>query len=220
MKLQEVVFKKPIRVIQVFRNINIYGKKDKSFDLRKEELLWKSIQSKSGFVSEDELYLPEQILTNPDFNKSDLITMEDDNNYQPFTSQHLQDTKIISFGNKPFLNHCFSLTRPNQIDIFELRFKEELELHLKYGYFEVGTPKRENFKLCDIKKNQAVEVKINGKTDFSLTSRRDRVFKEQHYIYNYIGDFLKCKILKEPYNSYTKYIPENRKVIDLIKQLW
>ncbi len=209
MKFQEILFKKPIRIIQVFRNINIYGKQDKSFETRKDKISWKQIQSNSGYIFENELYLPEQILMNPDFKDCDLITIEDDNQDQVASSKY-----------KSILNHCFITTRTTLLDIFEIRMKEEVELHLKYGYFEVGTPKRENFKLCDIKINVPVEIKINGKTDSSLSSRRDRVFKEQLYIFNYLGDFQNCKILKEPHDFKIKYVPEDRKVIDLIKQLW
>ncbi|MCX6132020.1 MAG: hypothetical protein NTX25_23555, partial [Proteobacteria bacterium] len=84
----------------------------------------------------------------------------------------------------------------------------------------VGDPKREDFKLGEVKKGKPIEIKINGKTDFSLTSRRARVFKEQTYIFNYIGDFSECKILKEPFDFTLKRLPSDRKVVDLIKPLW
>lgn len=210
MKLQEVLFQNPIKIIQVFRNINIYEKAEKSFELRKEKISWKPMFSKSGYVFKDELFLPEQILSNPDFKNCNLITLNDNNNINENTFPK-ENTNF---------NNCFNLISTKSIDIFELKMKEDLELHLKYGYFEVGIPERQNFKLCNINKNQSIEIKINGKTDSSLSSRRARVFKEQYYIYDYIGDFHKCKILKEPFDSHLKHVPENRRVIDLIKQLW
>jgi hypothetical protein len=209
MKLQEIIFKKPVKLIQVFRNINIYGKEEKSFEVRKDAMTWKPILSKSGYVLENELYLPEQILQHPDFSNCDLIILEDDNSVQ-----------YLHFSNKEQSNYCFITTRPNQLDIFELRMKEELELHLKWGYFEIGTPERKNFKLCDIKLHKPVEIKINGKTDASLSSRRARVFKEQYYVLDYIGDFPQCKLLKEPFDAVVKRVSEDRKIIDLIKPLW
>lgn len=209
MKPQEILFRKPVKIIQVFRNIHIYGKEEKSFELRKDAMTWKHIQSKSGYLLDNELFLPEQIIKNPDFNNCDLIILVDDNSSQP-----------LSFLHKNEPNYCFITSRPNQLDIFELRMNEGLELHLKYGYFEIGTPERKNFKLCDIKEKQPVEIKINGKTDASLTSRRARIFKEQYYILYYIGDFRQCKLLKEPFDSVVKKVPEDRKIIDLIKPLW
>lgn len=207
MKLREITFKKTVRIIQVFRNINIYGKEEKSFELRKDAMEWKPISSKSGYVANGELFLPEQITAHPQFLNCDIITFND----------HHPSSDI---SNLPELNHCFSTARKNQLAIFELRMKEELELHLHYGYFEIGIPERANFKLCTLQPNYPVEIKINGKTDASLTSRRARVFKEQYYIVEYLGDYTHCKLLKEPYDSYIKQIPETRKVIDLIKPLW
>jgi hypothetical protein len=207
MKPQEINFKKPVRIIQVFRNINIYGKEEKSFELRKDAMTWKPIPSKSGYVANGELYLPEHVATHPQFSNCDIITLED---------KHPSSAPSISAET----NHCFSTARTNPLDIFEIRMKEELELHLKYGYFEVGIPERENFKLCTIKQNSPVEIKINGKTDASLSSRRARVFKEQYYVIEYLGDFSHCKLLKEPFETHIKHVPENRKVVDLIKPLW
>ena len=220
MKLQEITFSRPVKVFQVFRNINVYGKTKKSYDDRKDIMSWSEIHSKGGHILENELYLPMQILKNPDLKTCDLITIEDDNQPQAFTAANLRFTKIIGSNSTPDYNHCFHLTRSNKLDIFEIRVGVHIEIHLLYGYFEVGIPKRLNFKLCDIKMNKPVEIKINGKTDFSLSSRLARVFKEQDYIIEYIGDFDKCKILKEPYEPTLKQVPTNRKVIDLMKPLW
>jgi hypothetical protein len=147
-----------------------------------------------------------------------MITLEDNNQQKAFTTTALQPTKIITSNNGPDSNRCFKQKNFAKIDIFEI--KNDLELFLKYDRYEVGIPERENFKLCILKKNNPVEIKINGKTDFSMTSGRERIFKEQHYIFEYLGDFGSCKILKEPYESVIKRVPEERKIIDLIKPLW
>lgn len=218
MKPTEILFNKPVRIIQVFRNINIYNKAKKSFEDRKEEMEWKDIPSKSGYVHNNELYLPESIQLHPAFHQCNIITLEDDNNpaslfsTSPFPNQPLN--KI------PVYNRCFNLQHAIGIDIFKLKMKTDIELHLQYGYFEVGTPERENFKCCSIKMNTPVEIKINGKTDSSLSSRQDRLFKEQYYIYDYIGDFEKCKLLKEPYKPIIKQVPAIRKEVNLLKPLW
>lgn len=220
MKYTEITFRKPVKVCQIFRNIIVYGKSMKSFDDRRDKSAWTDINSKAGHIVNNELFLPEQILNNPDLNNCGLITIEDDNHPHTFTSRDMRFTKVIGSDYEPDYNHCFDLTHPRKFDIFELRYSGEIEIYLKYGYFEVGIPERENFKLCNLEKNKPVEIKINGKTDFSLTSGRARIFKEQEYIFEYLGDFNKCKILKEPYNSYLKHLPKDRKVIDLLKQLW
>ena len=220
MKPQESIFRRPKKVFQVFRNIHVYGKAEKSFADRKGKFEWDVIPSKSGHVIEDELYLPEKILDHPDFPTCDLIIIEDDNasnhDVPPSTSIVRNDIAVHPIA----CNHCFHLSRKILFGIFEIKKKDEIELYLRYGYFEVGIPKRENFKIGNIEKGKPIEIKINGKTDFSLSSRRARMYKEQSYIFDYIGDFEKCKILKEPYKLMEKQVPNERKVVDLIKRLW
>lgn len=220
MSLKQITFKHPVKVFQVFRNINVYGKANKSFDNRREKTEWKPISSKAGYVKDGELYLPESILGNPDFKTCDVITFEDNAEIKPVTALDMAYARYYNLDIKPVYNHCFHLDRVNKLDIFEIRKTDEIELHLLYGYFEIGTPKRGNIKLCEIRKGEPVEVKINGKTDFSMSSRRARVFKEQAYIFEYIGDFTQCMILKEPYEPVVKHVPEKRKLVDMMKTLW
>ncbi len=223
MKVGSLVFTRPIKVLQIFRNINFYEKPKKSFNDRRDELEWGSIPSKSGCVTEGQLFLPESIKTNPDARSCDLITIEDDNQPQIFPSPHLHKEKMLyvpRLPQPPPSNHCLNLVRPNNLDIFELRLEGELELYLQYGYFDVGIPKRNNFKLCQVKLGEPVEIKINGKIDTSLTAGKERTFKEQHYVFHYLGDFPNATLLREPFEPVQKHVPEQRKVVDLIKQLW
>ncbi|MCU7551406.1 hypothetical protein OCK74_19950 [Chitinophagaceae bacterium LB-8] len=220
MKIREIKLKRPVKILQVFRNIVEYSKAEKSFDKRKEEINWGAIQSKSGYVLDHELYLPDTIIEDPGFNNCDLITMVDDNPLTSFASTGKQYKWASKYGYNLLNNHCFNLGHSREFEIFNIKNDGVLELYLKYGYFEVGIPERGNFKLCDIRKQSPVEIKINGKTDFSLSSRRARVFQEKYYVFEYIGDFNKINLLREPYDHIIKHIPSDRKVVDLIKPLW
>ncbi|TKC10896.1 hypothetical protein FA048_12060 [Pedobacter polaris] len=209
MKSQSITFKKPVKVVQLFRNINTYGKEEKSFEDRKEKIAWKPIQSTAGYVKDDVVYLPDSILDQQNFEQCDLIVIIDDNFHQPQNVVYITEKNL-----------CFKRNSLNKFDFLQLKLDEKIELYLKPGYFEVGDPPRSEFKVCELEKDKPISIKINGKRDFSLTGRRDRTFVEQEYILNYIGDFTDCIIFKEPYPSALKTIPSEFKVIDLMKTLY
>jgi hypothetical protein len=209
MKPQPPISKKPFRVIQLFRNINSYGKDEKSFEDRKDKIAWKPIESTAGFVKENVVHLPESILEQPNFERCDLILMIDDN-FQSFQNVVYTSEKNLCFRNKS----------SNKFDFLQIKLDEKIEIYLKPGYFEVGFPERNEFKVCELTIAKPVSIKINGKRDFSLTGRRARTFIEQEYIFNYIGDFTEIIIEKEPFNPVLKSIPVERKTIDLMKPLW
>jgi hypothetical protein len=220
MKLQEIIFKRPVKVLQIFSNIIVYGKARKSFEARKEETLWRPMSSKSGYVKDNELYLPENIFDCDNLKNCALITIEDKNPPHAFVSGDLKKTNGIASNIEPATNRCFNLHHHKKLEIFEIRSGEFLRLFLNYDQYAVGIPERENFELCAIKKNEPIEIMINGKTDFSLTAGRERVFKEQFYLFEYLGDFDRCKILRQPFNAVIKTIPPDRKVVNLLKPLW
>lgn len=209
MKPQPITFKKPFRVIQLFRNINSYGKEEKSFEDRKEKIIWKPIESTTGYVKDDIVHLPETILEQPNFEHCDLILLIDDN-FQTFQNVVYTNEKNLCFRNKSL----------NKFDFLQIKLDKRVELYLKPGYFEVGFPERDEFKVCELTIAKPVSIKINGKRDFSLTGRRARTFIEQEYIFNYIGDFTSIQIEKERFNPIIKNVPTEKKVIDLMKPLW
>ena len=205
MKLQEIVFKKPVKIIQLFKKINIYGKEDRSFEVRKDQMKWTEPLSKSGFVKEGKAFIPEGILETANFNQCAVIFLVDDLSNS--------EKKIATEQNQ------YLLTKPIfRFEIFEL--KKNLEVFLDYNEYEIGIPHRENFKLGTLKEGNAIEIKINGKFDFTMTAGKQRAFKEQQFILEYLGEFQNIFILKEPFSPIKKGIPEDRKVVDLIKTLW
>jgi hypothetical protein len=212
MKLQEVSFPHPVKVLQVFRHIHVYDKTEKSFENRKEINQWKPMASVSGYIQDGKLYLPEEILNNPAFPNCTLITLEDDN--QPLPAK--ANNHAIPGGH----NQCFQQANKIPLHIFDLRVQTGMELYLHYSYFTVGIPERDNFKICDLQPGKPVEIKINGKTDATLSKGSARVFKEQQYVLEYLGEYSTAFILKPPVQTYTKTIPVERKTVDLIKPLW
>jgi len=213
-------FSKPVKVIQVFRNINTYRKAERSFDDRREVLEWRPVNSGSGYVKEGMLYLPEHISEDKQFENSNLITIEDDQQphiYGPCSLAHTD-----GYGRKveSITNRCYPRSHRWPFDIFKITNSAPLEIHLEYGHFEIGQPMRQNFKLCEIEVGKPVEIRINGKIDHSLSSGLERLYKEQLYILEYLGEFEQCYLLKSPTQSRQKSIPVRRKVVNLLKTLW
>lgn len=210
MRIQIIQFHRPESVLQIYRNIHIYDKTMKSFDDREEAMRWKDISSQSGFIRDNALYLPEAAQEINGFRQCDLITVEDDRLPLP--------SPAYSHNPQRFANRCFHLSKPAKADIFRIERKgTDMELHLEYGYFEIGIPGGENFKLCNLVQHQPVEILINGKTNHTMSFRRERLFKEQSYIIEYCGDFDECFILPPPVSPVCKKIPAERKVINLLK---
>ena len=200
-------FNRSIKLLEIFSMVYHYSKEQKSFEARKEILQWQPLPAKNGFVENEELFLPKSIEQHPRLPHCDTITI-------------VHDMPTADGYKKHFLfNDCLTLTAPRQFSIFDIKKKEEIELHLRYNYFFVGYPERKNYKLCDLRKQQSVEIKINGIIDFSLTGRRDRVFIDQQYVFNYVGDFKNCKFLPEKELCEIVSVPENRKLINLLKPL-
>ena len=206
MNLKEGLFKKPVKVLQIFKIIHVYDTENKSFETRKEIMKWKNIDSKNGYVKDGELFLPEYLTENSKIDESVLITLEDTTFVSKFNLSYVNASKCFIFSNRYLL------------DIFEI--KNDLDIHLKYDKYEVGIPARANFKLCHLDELEPIEIKINGKIDSTASRGRERMFREQQYIFQYLGDFTKYKTFKEPSAPTLKNIPSKRKVVDLIKPLW
>ena len=214
MKLKEILFEKPVHVLQVFRYIRMFGKEEREND-RKDEIPERTtLLSNTGYVHEGCLYLKEAIHNDPNFKTCDLITLEDE---IPEGSE--TENSGANSGEVP-ANYCLRVTSPANLHIFSIRQQAQLELHLQYSHFGVGVPARENFKLCDLLPGKPVEIRINGKIDFSMASRRARMYKEQRYSIEYLGAFHECRLLREPWAPVEKQVPEANKQIDLTKMLW
>ncbi len=209
MKATVIPFKKPVQILQVYSNIVYYRKDEKSFTGRKEKLEWKPMNSINGHVLNGQLFLPERVLEHPHLQRATLITIVDDITVE---HEHFQFME---------LNDCLVLDVPRQLGIFNVAQTEELELHLRHNPLSTEIPKREGFKICNLRQDEPVEVKINGKYDHSLFgSPRPRVFKEQQYIFHYLGNFTSFQVLKHPITGVPKQVPAHRKEISLLKPLW
>ena len=213
MKQETIKTKSPKLILQVYHNYFLYHKDIKSFSDRKELTKWKSaINSKSGYLKDGKLILSKADYT-PDILNSDLIILNDFNSETETNGQIWTSLKQTQY---------FTLIgSARKFEIFQLkRIGDEVELHLRYDLYKIGEPKRDNFKLCTLKINTPIEIKINGKLDHSLSNRRERSYKEHCYIFHLIGKTDEFEFINEPFDGSIKKIPKPLKVLDLMKKLY
>ncbi|EMR03212.1 hypothetical protein [Cesiribacter andamanensis] len=213
-------FRQPIALVQLHRRLLDYGKELRSFDARKTISQWQEpLYSRSGHVQEGVLYLPQLIVEHPQFQQCTFISLEDRHQAQaelpvlasPSCYQQLE----------PQRNACLDLRHPRSLHIFQLREQDgKIEVHLQWGYFEVGEPRRDNIKLAELEAGKSVEIKINGKRDASLSSRRARTYREQAYIFEHLGHFTQARLLPPSAPAVAKQLPQDRKLVDLLKVLY
>ena len=63
----------------------------------------------------------------------------------------------------------------------------ELEIDYSTNSVKIGIPARENHKICDLKMSKPIRYRINGKSDFTMSGRKERTFYEFDYIIEWLG---------------------------------
>ena len=196
----------PKHIIQIFDNSLSYTKELKSFEDRKNISKWnKKIISKSGYIENGVLNLNRDTLKNP--LSSNTILLVDFNRLE---DPQKAESHIL---NGEITTSAFTWS------ILKFRKKETIEVNLNWNYWDLGDIKREQFKLAELKENQPIEIKINGKRDFSLSSRRERLFLEKNFIIQYLGTIEKINLVPKSNFISEKEIPIDRKLINLMKRI-
>ncbi len=234
MKQEIIKTKRSKLILQVYHNYFLYHKDVKSFSDRKKLTEWKNeINSKSAYLRDGKLILSKSNY-NPDFLNCDLIILNDFNSDSEIEAVKNQDQRwqkdLIDFEERTNGQvwaklkqvQYFNLDRGQiKFEIFQLKkVDDQIEIHLFYDLYEIGKPKRENFKLCNLEINTPIEIKINGKLDHSMSSGRERSYKEHCYIFHLTGETNKFELIKEPFNGSVKQVPKPLKTVDLMKQLY
>jgi hypothetical protein len=208
---EEVIFSKAKHVVQVFVNEYVYGKDEKSFDLRKAKMAWRELSSRSGYVADGALYLPEAISGDAALASSGLIILQDFN-------EHASPMRLLP------REQDYQCLRPRRGPVSVLgdlgiAFEEVISLHFMDAAWQVQVPRRNQMKLCHLVPDRPVELRYNYKWDSSMSSGRQRQYVDYVFVVVYLGLYGACRLLP-PGAVCCKRVPEVVKVVDLWKPLW
>ena len=212
-----------IDVIQIYKSKGIFGKSSYTPENRKRfDNLNQTVESKNGYAENGILYLPIEYKNYPDLQAADLIIVQDTDGFNPFLIHESLGSFDLSEGdfrsrrdflikdNKPFIG-LRQLDSPKSFEIFKIckPSSDTFELFIDYvsNAMIIGMPERVNHKIGVLKKNQPVRYKINGKSDFTLTGRKQRTFCEFDYIFELIGQVDKIEFLELNKINKSKKIP-------------
>jgi hypothetical protein len=218
MKDEIFTFSHPVKVLQVFKLACVYDKESFSFELRKDFFEWKDFVAGSGYVKEKQLFLVADQLPHNAASQEGLIILEYTAILDLLTTTK-RSTNLSEEDKTPSRCLWSPLNRATGFEVFTITYVDGLELYLRYNYFKLGEPERDNFLITPLHKNEPVEIKLNGKTDASMSSRRARVFKDQYFLIEYVGEFKEATILKSNLNISIQP-PSKFKSINLLKTLW
>lgn len=193
-----------IDVIQIFKSVDRIEKPDYDNASRQNVGIWETIISKTGFLKHGTLNLPIEMINDQNIKNSGLIIIQD---IKINNSYDLHSPQFKGFS---------TISKSCNFEIFEFRKTDNdtFEVWLKYSD-TIGSPKRENHKIAELKIGKPVRYKINGKDDFTLTGRKQRTFYEFDFLLEYIGKADKIEYKELNKIAITKTLPvTNCKIID------
>jgi len=200
-------------VLQSYSNIFWYTKRLRSYHQRDEARTW-GIISKQGHVAHSKLYLPENAVTQMDTGAGNAIIIHDG------IFAKGKGVFAIDEHNGTGYTNCVDISGDGGAAsaIFALQQGDdgELQLHLR----DINRlPKRKGFMISNLRLHAPVAVRLNFKDSLPLQGT-ERYLEDHTYIFEYIGDYDRCYLLREPFNAVTKDIPQHRKEVNLLKELW
>ncbi|MBU2019109.1 MAG: hypothetical protein KJ941_05635 [Bacteroidetes bacterium] len=204
--------KKEVDIIQFYKKDKFFTKSEYDSSGRNEFFSWpESIASKTGFLEENTLFLNSNAHSNLNSKTIGLFVLQDHIEAPP----RKRDLKEFYFFSPQTLR--------SNVELFELiKTGERYEVWFDgiTNSFQIGIPKRDRFKLCNLEIGQSVEIKINGKHDFTMTGRSERTFREKQYLIKYVGKADSIEILAQNKIEKMKTLNvENLQKVDLRKIL-
>jgi hypothetical protein len=205
-KAKKILFKRTLSIVQVFRNASMFQKGERSVENGRDWLRWPEKLSSAGYVQDGELFLPERIGGNRDQNRYAQLFLLDDFSEDGDKAVAWKQTPDIFAGP----------SAQTKLNFLRIKHTPDLmEVHLNGSDCE-WWPKRESHKLCELKKDKPVEIRINGKSD----GHHQRYYMEEQFIFEHLGEFNSFKLLPPSSKPILKKVPAERKLVDLRVLMW
>lgn len=88
---------------------------------------------------------------------------------------------VIVSDHEPEPSRSVGSQAPFRLSVFELKPGTPMEVGFRYDASMIGYPTRNSFVLGPLESGRPLELRVNGKRDFNLSSRRERTYTEQHF---------------------------------------
>jgi hypothetical protein len=177
-----------IIVIQVYKSKAVFPKNRYTPQSRKSFHNTDAvIDSVQGFLENGVLILPLEYKSQVNPKNTELIIIQDI--LRDKTLENNRSNDMADSGDVFLLNQ---LNTPKEFEIFRVQKtdKDSYELFIDYNSNagSIGVPRRENHKICDLQESKPIRFRTNGKSDFTLTGRKERTFNEFDYIIVRVGN--------------------------------
>jgi len=222
-----------IDVIQIFKSEERFKKGD--YETGRLLNQWEdSLLSGNGYLKGRTLYLPDTGREESAIEKAKTVIILDLKGFDPFASAlalkttrpprwHMDTKKKHMLYVRDEIICYYNLAASMDFEIFRIEKKQPDSFNLYLNYtgnrFAIGIPERDDHKIAGLKPGKAVRYRLNGKSDFTMSGRKQRTFAEYDYIIEYPGqadkivfkDPDKIKMSKTPNKEYK--LVDERKIL-------
>ena len=220
-----------IDIIQIYKSKEYFTKNDYTPENRKSfHDLEHIFDSNQGYLEKNTLILPIEHKNQLQIKNADLIIIQDIKDWESFlVNKHLknidlpqwynQSTREFIIADNKTIFPLAQLNSPKSFEVFKIVKSENNEFELFIDYLsnsmKIGIPERENHKICNLREGKPVRYLINGKSDFTMTGRKERTFYELDFIIEWIGKADKIEYRELNKISKKKMLPfKDCKLID------
>ncbi|MCT4621999.1 MAG: hypothetical protein N4A46_00150 [Schleiferiaceae bacterium] len=222
-------------IFQIFKKHARIPKGHYTPEMRKSFFQWEDqLVSFNGYVKDNVLVLPKELKFKVETGRLGIIVIQDIIGYDREEKHKLNSAakrlKLPDWYVQNKLNdfpEYFGFNKENRncsFELFSLEKAEEevFELWLRYkeNEYYIGLPRRNDYKLYTLEKGKPIQIRINGKTDSTMSRGKERTYSEYDYLIEYLGKVDSIEFEVESKIEKTKVIPKASKSIDLRKVLY